>query len=166
MSGMIRPHAVLFDAFGTLFDVRGVDDACEALFPGHGMELGRCWREKQLRYAWLRSLMDRYVDFEQVTADALTAACRRLGLDPEVARRGALSEGYRGLPPYPEVPAALAALEQAGYRLAIVSNGTPAQLAAVVNQAGFSVHLDLLSADAVKAEPVKPSETLFGVGLV
>lgn len=169
MSRLSRPYALVFDAFGTLFDVRGVDAACEALFPGHGAELGRRWREKQLQYTWLRSLMGRHQDFERVTAEALTAACRQLGLDPDLARRERLSEEYRTLPPYPDVPAGLVALEQAGCRLAILSNGTPAQLEAVVRHAGFPVHLDLLSADTVKVFKPDPrvyalAEQHFGVG--
>lgn len=165
---MSLPFAIIFDAFGTLFDVRGVDAACEAAFPGYGARLGRIWRAKQLQYSWLRSLMDSYQDFESVTSDALVAACRQLGLNPDAARQQHLSDGYRNLPAHPEVPAALLALDRAGCRLAILSNGTPAQLRALVEHAGLPVNLDLLSAHAVRVFKPHPlvyrlPEERFGV---
>jgi 2-haloacid dehalogenase len=153
---LAAPRVIAFDAFGTLFDVDGVSAACEAAFPGHGAALGRAWRDKQLRYTWLRSLMGRYADFERVTEDALAAACVDLGLDPEVARRHGLAEEYRRLPPYRDVPGGLRALERAGCRLAILSNGTPAQLAALVDAARLGVALELLSVDAVRTYKPDP----------
>jgi len=152
-----RPQRVIvFDAYGTLFDVGGITAACEAVFPGHGEVLSRAWREKQLRYTWLRALMGRYEDFERVTEDALLAACRDLGLDPEVARERGLAEGYTRLPAYPDVPAALQALERAGFRLVILSNGTPAQLGALVARAKLGASLEILSADAVRTYKPDP----------
>lgn len=161
MSRLDRPRAVVFDAFGTLFDVRGVDAACEAVFPGHGAEISRRWREKQLQYTWLRSLMGRYRDFEQVTSDALAAACRQLGLDLGEAARRSLIEGYRSLPCFADAPAALEALKRLGCRLAILSNGTPAQIDAVVQHAGLTARLDLLSADAVRV--FKPDPRVYAI---
>ena len=73
-------HAVVFDAYGTLFDVHSVIGRCEQLFPGAGETLSRLWRSKQLEYTWLRSLMGRYQDFESVTRAALIYACASLGL--------------------------------------------------------------------------------------
>ena len=77
---MARLDALVFDAYGTLFNVHSVIASCEELFPGRGQALSQLWRSKQLEYSWLRSLMGRYVDFDQVTADALRYACHALGL--------------------------------------------------------------------------------------
>ena len=77
--------ALVFDAYGTLFDVRSVLSRCEEVFPGHGADLTGLWRTKQLEYTWLRALMGRYEDFWQVTQDGLVFACRSLGLAPLTA---------------------------------------------------------------------------------
>ena len=107
---MSAPKAFVFDAYGTLFDVHSVVDQAERRFPGHGAALSRLWRQKQLEYTWLRSLMGRYADFETVTRDALGHACEALGLALDRAALEALMLAYRHLAPYPEVPAVLEAL--------------------------------------------------------
>jgi 2-haloacid dehalogenase len=135
---MIR--AVVFDAYGTLFDVHSVIQRCDQLFPGKGAALSQLWRSKQLEYTWLRSLMARYEDFESVTRAALRVACRMLGLECPAAIEDALLQEYRQLKPYPEVVAAIAAL---GNRpLAILSNGSPAMLGPLVANAGLAGHFD------------------------
>jgi 2-haloacid dehalogenase len=130
--------AVVFDAYGTLFDVQSVLAECERLFPGRGAEVSRLWRQKQLEYSWLRSLMDRYEAFDRVTEDALQHACAALGLELDDDGSAALMTAYRRLTPYPEVPGALTAL--AGRRLAILSNGSPPMLDDVVGNAGLRHH--------------------------
>src|SRR6185295_7570198 len=100
-------QAVIFDAYGTLFDVHSVVTRCERIFPGHGAELSKLWRSKQLEYTWLRSLMERYQDFESITGAALIYSCRAMGLSLADDARQALLEAYRRLATYPEVPAAL-----------------------------------------------------------
>ena len=132
--------AVVFDAYGTLFDVQSVLAECERLFPSRGAEVSRLWRQKQLEYSWLRSLMDRYEAFDRVTEDALQHACAALGLALDADGATSLMSAYRRLTPYPEVPAALTAL--AGRSLAILSNGSPAMLGDVVRNAGLEHHFE------------------------
>jgi 2-haloacid dehalogenase len=125
-----RLGAFVFDAYGTLFDVHSVIERCERHFPRRGTELSRLWRTKQLEYSWLRSLMGCHGDFWQLTGDALAFACRSLGLAcPEVIRED-LMAAYLRLETFPEVKGALADLK--GVPLAILSNGTPEMLRAVV----------------------------------
>lgn len=141
--------ALVFDAYGTLFDVHSVVAECEAAFPGQGTALSQLWRSKQLEYTWLRSLMGRYVDFEAVTADSLNTACRMLGLALDEQTSGRMLQAYRTLAPFPEVPAALERLR--GRKLAILSNGSPAMLNAVVRNAGLDHLLDaVISVDTLK----------------
>ena len=141
--------AFAFDAFGTLFDVQTVDEVCEAIFPGHGTELSRRWRQKQLEYTWLRSLMGRYADFEQVTDEALRYATASLGLKLAPDARTRLLQAYRELRPFPEVPEVLHRLA-ATYTLVVLSNGTAAQLQALLQRSGLDRHVArVLSADEV-----------------
>jgi 2-haloacid dehalogenase len=151
-----RIDALVFDAYGTLFDVHSVVAACDRRFPGRGRELSQAWRAKQLEYTWLRSLMGRYRDFWGVTGDALGWACRSLGLEcPDEARRELL-DAYLRLDTFPEVKGALAAL---GARpLAILSNGSPAMLGSVVRHAGLEpAFAAVLSVDAVRVYKPHPS---------
>ena len=143
-----RPAALVFDAYGTLFDVHSVTATAESIWPGKGAALSRQWRTKQLEYTWLRSLMGRYEDFARVTADALDYACAALNLPLEAARRARLLEAYLHLATFPEVAAALGRLR--GIRLAILSNGSPAMLEPLVVNAGLhGLITDVLSVDAV-----------------
>lgn len=123
-------QALVFDAYGTIFDVNAVADECETIYPGHGQALTRLWRAKQLEYSWLLSLMGRYEDFWQVTERALAYSCRALLLPDEPIARSPLMDAYLRLPVFSDVPEALDSLS--GYRLAILSNGSPEMLSAVV----------------------------------
>ncbi|MFO1321873.1 MAG: haloacid dehalogenase type II [Burkholderiales bacterium] len=148
--------AIVFDAYGTLFDVYSVAAACEHHFPGRSADLSRLWRAKQLEYTWLRSLMGRYADFEQVTAEALTHSCAALGLTLMGRDRDALMDAYLHLAPYPEVPATLDAL--AGRPRLVLSNGSPGMLNAVVANAGLASRLDaVLSVDSLGIYKPHPS---------
>ena len=124
--------ALVFDAYGTIFDVHSVTRLAESLFPGKGAALSAAWRAKQLEYTWLRSLMGRYEDFSRVTVSALDWAIESLGLEADDAARRALVDEYRRLATFPEVPAALDKLARAR-PLAILSNGHPEMLDAVVD---------------------------------
>jgi 2-haloacid dehalogenase len=149
-------RALVFDAYGTLFDVHSISIACESLFPGKGAELSRLWRNKQLEYTWLRSLMGRYTEFEAITRDALGIACRTLGLELTQSDSILLIEGYRQLRPFPEVKNALAGLR--GRKLAILSNGSPAMLNALIEHAGLSQFFDaVISVDELKTYKPHPS---------
>ena len=128
--------ALVFDAYGTIFDVHSVTRLAESLFPGKGAALSAAWRAKQLEYTWLRSLMGRYEDFSRVTVSALDWAIESLGLEADEPARRALVDEYRRLATFPEVPAALDKLAQ-GRPLAILSNGHPEMLNAVVDHNGL-----------------------------
>jgi 2-haloacid dehalogenase len=129
--------ALVFDAYGTLFDVHSVGQLAESHFPGKGAALSAAWRAKQLEYTWLRSLMTRYEDFSRVTNASLGWALESLGIDPDMndAACRALIGEYRKLAMFPEVPAALEALSKR-LPLAILSNGHPDMLEAVVEHNG------------------------------
>ncbi len=130
--------ACVFDAYGTLFDVAAAAAHCRDDIGDQAASLSAIWRTKQLEYTWLRSLMDEYVDFWQVTSDALDFALETLGLDGDTARREKLLNLYLELDAYPEVPAVLAALNGGGLKCAILSNGSPKMLSAAVANAGIS----------------------------
>jgi 2-haloacid dehalogenase len=123
-------RAIVFDAYGTLFDPHSVRALAEELFPGHGIALSQLWRAKQLEYSWLRTLMGRYENFWKITEDALAFTCKSLGLAGEGDKRASLMQAYLSLPAFPEVKPALEKL--APLPLCILSNGTPEMLAAVV----------------------------------
>jgi 2-haloacid dehalogenase len=141
-------QALVFDAYGTLYDVHSVGARAEALFPGHGAALSQLWRTKQLEYSWLRSLMGTYADFNQVTADALRYALAALKLDAGTEAIAALLSQYVHLSAFPEVPAALARLKP-GRKLAILSNGAPYTMDALVSNSGLAPQFDaVLSVDS------------------
>jgi 2-haloacid dehalogenase len=128
--------AFVFDAYGTLFDVHSVTRKADELFPGRGAELSRAWRTKQLEYTWLRSLMHRYEDFGRVTEASLDWALESLALQADAGARRSLIEEYRRLALFPEVRGALEKLAP-GRALAILSNGHPDMLEAVVDHNGL-----------------------------
>jgi 2-haloacid dehalogenase len=151
---MIR--AVVFDAYGTLFDVHSVIRRCDQIFPGKGAALSQLWRTKQLEYTWLRSLMARYEDFESVTRAALRVAAQTLGVSCPAATEEALLQEYLQLKPYPEVVAAIAAL--ADRPLAILSNGSPSMLDPLVANAALTRHFDaVISVDRLRIYKPHPS---------
>ncbi len=145
-------RALVFDAYGTLFDVHSIATTCERLFPGNGAALSQAWREKQLQYSWLRNSMQRHVDFNCVTQDALRVACEALALSYTDAVLDELNHAYRTLKPFADARPALEALRAASNRpkLAILSNGAPDMLNAVVKHNGFDALLDeVLSVEEV-----------------
>lgn len=93
----------VFDAYGTLFDPHGLTGRLETAFPGLGAAISASWREAQLRYTWLRSLMDRWAPFDMVTGDALRWACDLHGVEPDERLVNTLLDAYRLLPAYPDV---------------------------------------------------------------
>jgi len=153
-----RIKALVFDAYGTLFDVHSVISTCNQNFPDQGAALSQRWRAKQLEYTWLRSLMGRYEDFWQVTESALVFACKSLNLSCPPGTRAQLMEAYLRLDLYTEVRKALKALSN--YPLAILSNGSPRMLHAVVKSAGLEgVFSHVISVDEVKI--YKPSPRVY-----
>jgi 2-haloacid dehalogenase len=150
----------VFDAYGTLFDVHSVVEAGREI-TGDPLALSTLWRQKQLEYTWLRALMGAYADFWAVTEAALRYAIRRLGLSANDVQVRRLMDAYLALACFPEVTAALRRL--AGRPRAILSNGSPAMLAAAVAASGLGAMLDhVISVDRVKT--YKPSPRVYALG--
>jgi 2-haloacid dehalogenase len=146
----MRIRAVLFDAYGTLFDVHSVIALAETLFPGQGAALSQAWRTRQLEYTWLRTLSNRYEDFWHVTGDALTwaAQAQRLPLTP--AQHAQLLNAYLSLQPFPENLEVLRGLHAGGMVLGTLSNGTAAMLDAAIDSAGMrGLFAHVLSVDRI-----------------
>ncbi|MGP1254613.1 MAG: haloacid dehalogenase type II [Kiloniellales bacterium] len=141
MAAFAGVKACVFDAYGTLFDVHSAA-AAEAGALGERMQpLSQLWRQKQLEYTWLRSLMGAHADFRQVTRDALDFAMTAQAIDdPGLAAR--LMQLYLELDAYPDVRPTLERLRAGGLKTAILSNGEPTMLAAAVEHAGLSDLLD------------------------
>ena len=153
--------AVVFDAYGTLYDTQSVAAVTEEAFPGYGEIITQIWRIKQLEYTWLRSLMRRYQDFSIVTQESLGYTLRVLGLKSDPAAFGRIMDKYLHLDLYPDAVAALAAMR--GRKLAILSNGSPAMLSALVANSGLDRLLDAtISVDAKKLfKPAPEAYTLI-----
>ncbi len=167
--------ACVFDAYGTLFDVHSAVAKHRHRLGDIADQVSMLWRTKQLEYTWLRSLMGHYADFWQVTQDALNFAFDMHNInDPNLHRN--LMEAYLKLDCYPEVPEALSILKSRGFKLAILSNGTPAMLEAAVKNTGienlieknFSVEeMGIFKPDprvyqiAVDGMNVKPEQIVF-----
>ncbi|WP_439371222.1 haloacid dehalogenase type II [Bradyrhizobium sp. DASA03120] len=150
--------AVVFDAYGTLYDIQSVADVTEDAFPGYGEIITQVWRIKQLEYTWLRSLMRRYRDFDAVTRDSLAYTLRMLGLAYESEGFERVIEKYLHLDLYPDATGALAALRPR--KLAILSNGSPDMLDGLVRNSGLDGLLDAtISVDAKKI--FKPSPAAY-----
>lgn len=138
-----RPQikACVFDAYGTLFDVHSaVNSLADKVGPSHA-ELSAIWRKKQLEYTWLRSLMNRYEDFWQVTGDALDYAMDECQLKDD-ALHAELMQAYLKLKPFPEVKEILTLLKRCNIPTAILTNGSPDMIDAAVNSAGLADVID------------------------
>ncbi|MBX6321696.1 MAG: haloacid dehalogenase type II [Rhodospirillaceae bacterium] len=142
-------EACVFDAYGTLFDLGSALSGAAAALGDRAEGVAALWRRKQLEYAWLRSLMDRYADFWAVTGEALDHALAAHGIvAPEIRAR--LMSSYLALKPYPDVRPVLAALHRRRMAAAILSNGTRSMLTAVVSHAGITALLaEIISVDEV-----------------
>ncbi|MBL8287550.1 MAG: haloacid dehalogenase type II [Rubrivivax sp.] len=150
-----RIGAVLFDAYGTLFDVHSVGQLAGQLFPGHGEALTQLWRDKQIEYTRLVTMSsggaEHYRPFWQVTRDALRWSCVRLGLAADAAALERLMDEYRRLRPFAENLEVLRSLKERRTTAGILSNGDPEMLAAVIAHAGFAQLLHpVLSVQSVR----------------
>jgi 2-haloacid dehalogenase len=132
------PRAVLFDAYGTLFDVYSVGLLAEQLFPGQGDKLALLWRDKQIDYTRLTSMSGRYRPFWDLTRAGLRFAALRLGLKLDRGAEDKLMNQYRHLSAFPENRDVLAELNQRGVPTGILSNGDPEMLGVAVKSAGFT----------------------------
>jgi 2-haloacid dehalogenase len=152
-------RACVFDAYGTLFDFASAAKGCRDLLGDAVDTLTGTWRDKQLQYTWLRGLQGRHADFWQVTGDALDFALETLGIE-KPGLRDRLMNLYLALDAFPEVPDMLKRLKAAGLRTAILSNGAPRMLDAVVKGAGLDGLLDaVLSVEEVGV--YKPSPKVY-----
>jgi 2-haloacid dehalogenase len=156
----------VFDAYGTLFDVaaaarRLAEETGDSPFSARWREVAELWRQKQLDYSWLRQITGRYADFWQLTQDSLDWALEATGLvDPGLRAR--LLALYEELDAYPEVPAMLRTLKQAGATTAILSNGSARMLSTAVASAGIGDLLD----DVLSVEKIgvfKPDDRVYAM---
>jgi len=160
-SAEISIDAILFDAYGTLFDIQGVRAAVAAVAP-RPEEFVSGWRRRQLEYSWLRTLMERYVDFAQISADALDTTAAAEGIALAFSVRTGLLAAWLRPSPYPEVPAALASLK--AWPLGILSNGSPAMLVTVLDHTDLTDRFAwVLSVDAVHV--YKPAPRAYQMGV-
>jgi 2-haloacid dehalogenase len=163
---MDRPQAVLFDAYGTLFDVYSVGLLAEQLFPGQGNALSVLWRDKQIEYTRLVTTSndgDHYRPFWDLTRAGLRFACKRLGLELTPAAEEQLMNQYRHLSAFPENREVLAALKQRGVVTGILSNGDPEMLGVAIRSAGLDELLDhVISVDAVRRYKTHPDAYALG----
>ena len=152
--------AVVFDAYGTLYDIQSVAAVTEESFPGYGEIITQVWRIKQLEYTWLRSLMRRYEDFSVITRESLAYTLRVLGLKYDSGAFERIMEKYLHLGLYPDAKPALAAMKDG--KLAILSNGSTAMLNALVANSGLDRVLDAtISIDSQKI--FKPSPDAYSL---
>lgn len=157
------PRAVLFDAYGTLFDVYSVSLQAEQLFPGRGEALAQLWRDKQIEYTRLLTMSGRYRPFWELTRAGLRFAAQRLGLalPPEAEDR--LMNQYRHLSAFPENLGVLQALRARGIRTGILSNGDPEMLGVALRSAGFAELIDpVLSVHEVRRFKTDPAAYALG----
>src|ERR1700690_786351 len=153
-------QAVVFDAYGTLYDIQSVAAVTEQAFPGYGEIVTQVWRIKQLEYTWLRSLMRRYEDFSVVTRESLVYTLRILGLRHDDNMLERIMERYLHLDLYPDAEAALAS--RRGCKLAILSHGSSAILNALVRNSGLDRVLDAtISIDSQKV--FKPAPAAYAL---
>ena len=160
-------RAIIFDAYGTLFDVYSIGALAERLFPGKGTALAALWRDKQIQYSQLRTLCSTYKPFWEVTQDALVFSCRKLGLDLNLEAQNMMMGQYAKLQPFPENLAVLRQLKATGMKLAILSNGNPEMLAAVVHSARMEdLFSHVISVDAVRKFKTAPEAYQLGTDLL
>ncbi|HEX5226315.1 MAG TPA: haloacid dehalogenase type II [Bryobacteraceae bacterium] len=155
-------HAILFDAYGTLFDVHSVIQRAQVGISGDLRALSQLWRQKQLEFTWLRALMDRYEDFGQINEAALRTALAQLGIAASESQVRGLLDAYFAPAVFPDARAALEALRD--FPCAILSNGTPAMLDAAVKGGGLKeCFRNVISVDQVRT--YKPSPRVYQLGV-
>jgi len=163
---MEKPKAVLFDAYGTLFDVYSVGLLAEQLFPGQGAAVGVLWRDKQIEYTRLVTTSnhgEHYQPFWELTRAGLRYACKRLALDLTPEREDRLMNQYRHLSAFPENREVLAALKAKGVVTGILSNGDPEMLGVAVRSAGLEGLLDhVISVDRIRKYKTHPDAYALG----
>ena len=166
LTSPVPVRAVLFDAYGTLFDVYSVGALAEKLFPDHGEALASLWRDKQIEYTRLVTTSndgEHYLPFGDLTRAGLRYACKRLALALTAESETQLMAQYHRLPAFPENLDVLRDLKQRGIVTGILSNGDPAMLQAAVESAGLAGVLDhVLSVDAIRKYKTHPAAYALG----
>ena len=152
--------AIIFDAYGTLFDVNSAAEKCKDKIGDKWEPFANFWRTTQLEYTWLRSLMNRHKDFWQITEDSLNKSMMAFNIDPKL--KGELLNLYKVLSPFQEVPETLKTLKEKKFKLAILSNGTPSLLNELVKSNNFNnLFDDLFSIEQVGI--YKPSSKVYDI---
>ena len=139
--------AIIFDAYGTLFDVNSAAEKCKDKIGSKWESFSNYWRTTQLEYTWLRSLMKRHKDFWKITEDSLDKSMKVFNINPNM--KSQLLDLYKILSPYPEVKETLKLLKEKNYKLSILSNGTPSLLKGLVSRNNIEVFDDIFSVEEV-----------------
>ena len=157
---MKNVKAIIFDAYGTLFDVNSAAEKCKGKIGDKWENFSNYWRTTQLEYTWLRSLMNRHKDFWQVTEDSLDKSMKAFKIDTSM--RSELLDLYKVLSTFSEVKEVLNKLKEKNYKLAILSNGTPFLLNELVNSNNLkNIFNDIFSIEEVKT--YKPNPKVYNI---
>ena len=154
----MKAKAIVFDAYGTLFDVNSAAEKCKDKIGSKWEAFANHWRTTQLEYTWLRSLMNRHKNFWDVTEDSLDKSIRKFSIDKNM--KNDLLNLYKILSPYPEVKEVLENLKKKSFKLAILSNGTPSLLSELITNSDLNnLFDDLFSVEEVKV--YKPDSRVY-----
>ena len=151
--------AIIFDAYGTLFDVNSAAEKCKDKIGSKWESFSNYWRTTQLEYTWLRSLMKRHKDFWKITEDSLDKSMKVFNINPNM--KSELLDLYKILSPYPEVKETLQLLKEKNYKLSILSNGTPSLLNELVSSNNLKVFDDIFSVEEVGI--FKPDSKVYDI---
>ena len=151
--------AIIFDAYGTLFDVNSAAEKCKDKIGSKWESFSNYWRTTQLEYTWLRSLMKRHKDFWKITEDSLDKSMKVFNINPNM--KSELLDLYKILSPYPEVKETLQLLKEKNYKLSILSNGTPSLLKGLVSRNNIEVFDDIFSVEEVGI--FKPDSKVYDI---
>ena len=154
----MKAKAIVFDAYGTLFDVNSAAEKCKDKIGSKWEAFANHWRTTQLEYTWLRSLMNRHKNFWDVTEDSLDKSIKVFSIDKNM--KNDLLNLYKILSPYPEVKEVLESLKKKSFKLAILSNGTPSLLSELIKNSDLNnLFDDLFSVEEVKV--YKPDSRVY-----
>ena len=151
--------AIIFDAYGTLFDVNSAAEKCKNKIGSKWESFSNYWRTTQLEYTWLRSIMKRHKDFWKITEDSLDKSIKVFDINPDM--KSELLDLYKILSPYPEVKETLKLLKEKNYKLSILSNGTPSLLKGLVSRNNIEVFDDIFSVEEVGI--FKPDSKVYDI---
>ena len=155
----MNTKAILFDAYGTLFNVNSAAEKCKDKIGSKWESFSNYWRTTQLEYTWLRSLMKRHKDFWKITEDSLDKSIKVFDINPDM--KSELLDLYKILSPYPEVKETLKLLKEKNYKLSILSNGTPSLLKGLVSRNNIEVFDDIFSVEEVGI--FKPDSKVYDI---